>query len=811
MEKSRDSPTRKSPEKGPREVSHTELIDAKADLIKFGPASGELDFVNKYATLNGPIYEALRRAWYLSDASRESSFTDHIARIGIAKGYEEYEAIKFTNNFEKSVMKAKYKPVAKKVIPVSVHDPHSIVPEYKPIDIGVLPPLPLHPRKLEDLTYTEKLSKERVDVMIGNIPSGFLTKAELELILHVLFENEDAFAFTDVERGTFSSEYYPDYTMRTVPHVPWRESPIRLPRAREGTIMKMLDEQRLGGKYEFCVSSYRSVFFAVEKKNGKLRIVHDLQPLNRVTIRDASLPPRIDDIIEEFKGHAYYLIADLKAGYDAVPLAKESRDLTAFHAYAYGSMHLTSLPQGYTNSMSEFCRRTNHMIQSLRPDKANVFVDDVLGKGPKLRYNDETLPENSDIRKFIFEGIQVLQGICACVRKAGVTISGEKFVAATPELEMLGATVSILGAHVTHGALSKITKWPVCTSGTKVRGFLGTVGVVRRWIKDFAKIARPLVQLTKKLETPIFEWNDEAQTAMERLKFLASTAPPLVAIEYELASKVQREEFRESDKGLVTLAVDSSYIGAGWILSQILDKGDLPILFGSVTFKPHESRYSQPKLELFGLFRALKAERHRLYGIHFRVKVDARSLIEMINKPDLMPSAPGNRWLAFIHLFDFEITHVPAERHKGPDGLLRRRRADDDSSDSDSEMDADDENKFAHSTGHLVEINEVTQGFLKLEEDFKSSKRMLSTCLDRRMGECLAIDVQWDRSFSLVPVEGTCLLFEGKANIDAENSLDVPTTPHEHQVPDSDSEEFWDQILAYLISMKLPKDADEAR
>ena len=170
-----------------------------------------------------------------------------------------------------------------------------------------------------------------------------------------------------------------------------------------------------------------------------------------------------------------------------------------------------------------------------------------------------------------------------------------------------------------------------------------TVGVVRRWIKDFAKIARPLVLLTKKIESSIFEWNNDAQDAMEQLKLLATAAPPLIAIEYELVSNVTHSEFRESDLGLITIAVDSSTIGTGWILSQVVERGDLPALFGSITFKPHESRYSQAKLELYGLFRALKAERHRLYGIHFHVKVDARSLIEMINKPDLMPSAPGNR------------------------------------------------------------------------------------------------------------------------------------------------------------------------
>ena len=100
-------------------------------------------------------------------------------------------------------MKTKYKPVTKKVIPVLVHDLHSIVPKYKSIEVGILSPLPLFPRKLEDVTYTEKLTKECVELMISNIPNGFLMKTELELILHIIFEYEDVFMFTDVECGTF--------------------------------------------------------------------------------------------------------------------------------------------------------------------------------------------------------------------------------------------------------------------------------------------------------------------------------------------------------------------------------------------------------------------------------------------------------------------------------------------------------------------------------------------------------------------------------------------------------------------------------
>ena len=63
----------------------------------------------------------------------------------------------------------------------------------------------------------------------------------------------------------------------------------------------------------------------------------------------------MEDIIENLKGRSYYFVADLKSGYNAVLLKDESRDLTAFHVYDLGLMHLTLLPHGYTNAMIEFC------------------------------------------------------------------------------------------------------------------------------------------------------------------------------------------------------------------------------------------------------------------------------------------------------------------------------------------------------------------------------------------------------------------------------------------------------------------------
>ena len=66
--------------------------------------------------------------------------------------------------------------------------------------------------------------------------------------------------------------------------------------------------------------------------------------------------------------------------------------------------------------------------------------------------------------------------------------------------------------------------------------------------------------------------------------------------------------------------------GVGYILLQIgANKKRYPSCFGSITFNDRESRYSQAKLELYGLFRALKAT--QLYTIgakKFVVEMDAK-------------------------------------------------------------------------------------------------------------------------------------------------------------------------------------------
>ena len=117
--------------------------------------------------------------------------------------------------------------------------------------------------------------------------------------------------------------------------------------------------------------------------------------------------------------------------------------------------------------------------------------------------------------------------------------------------------------------------------------------------------------------------------------------------------------------------MDTSLITVGFILSQEGEDGKhYPNQFCSISLTSVESRYSQAKLELYGLFRALRLVCVFIFGVtNLVVELDAKYIKGMINNPDLQPNATINRWISSILLFHFDLRHVSAEKHAGLDGL----------------------------------------------------------------------------------------------------------------------------------------------
>ena len=136
------------------------------------------------------------------------------------------------------------------------------------------------------------------------------------------------------------------------------------------------------------------------------------------------------------------------------------------------------------------------------------------------------------------------------------------------------------------------------------------------------------------------------------------------------------------------LSVDTSKIAVGFILSQVDNEGRRrPARYDSIPMNEREANYSQPKLELYGLFRALRYYRIFIIGVkNLQVEVDAKYIKGMLNDSDLQPNATINRWIQGILLFDFKLVHISTSQFKGPDALSRRTPNDDDYEEFDDEF-----------------------------------------------------------------------------------------------------------------------------
>jgi hypothetical protein len=565
-----------------------------------------------------------------------------------------------------------YKKIANKVKPVATTMPaHTRIVRRIPEDpLLTLPPLsPIPP----DFTPGTRLTQERMD-KLGIFQNDFLLLEERKLAAHVLMNNELALAWDESEKGRFKDEYFPPVIIPTIEHTPWAHRQPPIPPGIRDEVVKLIKSKIASGVYEASNSSYQSRWFCVAKKNGSVRIVHDLQPLNAVTVKDAASMPYVELFAEQSAGRSIYTMMDLFVGFDHRALAEESRDLTTFQT-PLGTFRLTVLPQGWTDSPAVFQNDVAFILQHeihLAPN----FQDDVNVLGPSTRYElsngtYEIIPQNSGIRRFVWEHCQDVNRVLHRLKHAGATVSAAKLFICVPEVMVVGQKCTYNGRIPDDSKIARIQHWPPCTSKTEVRAFLGTAGTVRNWIKDYARIANPLTNLTRN-NVP-FAWTHDAQEAMDKLKDAIIHSPAIRPIDY-------------SSHNEVILAVDSSYIACGWILFQVDNNGTRhPSRFGSITWNEREARYSQAKIELYGLFRSLKATKVWLIGVkNLTIEVDAKYIRGMINNPDIQPNAAMNRWIAGISLFDFKLKHVPGAKHAGPDGLSRRPPAPEDDSDEDS-------------------------------------------------------------------------------------------------------------------------------
>src|SRR3981189_3153060 len=276
----------------------------------------------------------------------------------------------------------------------------------------------------------------------------------------------------------------------------------------------------------------------------------------------------------------------------------------------------------------------------------------------------------------------------------GGTFSGPKLFVCVPELIVLGHRCTFEGRLPDESKVAAIQKWGPCNSLSEVRAFLGTIGVIRIFIRNFALRAHHLVKLTRKDADFIF--GPDQLAAQQDLKDALLSSPALRAIDYTSSAPV-------------ILAVDTSYLAVGFHLCQCDIENPRKRYYSrfcSITLNDRESKYSQPKLEIYGLYRALRSLRLYLIGVrNLVVEVDARYIKGMLANPDISPSASINRWIVTILMFHFEFVHIAGSHHR-LDGLSHHPHQPDDEDPINNEKEFKDWinklHKFMHQINHSL-------------------------------------------------------------------------------------------------------------
>jgi hypothetical protein len=200
--------------------------------------------------------------------------------------------------------------------------------------------------------------------------------------------------------------------------------------------MELLKQKVEMGILEPSSAPYSNRWFTVPKKNGTLRFIQDLEPVNKVTIRNAGVGPNIDEFAEAFAGRLIYSVSDLYSGYDQFQLAVESRDLTTMRT-PLGLVRMFSLLQGGTNSVAHMVNAMNKVLRDCIPDITMPFLDDIPIKGCLVEERDDTVKPDG-CRRFVATHIGDCEKVLQRLEDARLTFSGEKSAFGQSEVLVAG-------------------------------------------------------------------------------------------------------------------------------------------------------------------------------------------------------------------------------------------------------------------------------------------------------------------------------------------------------------------------------------
>lgn len=482
-----------------------------------------------------------------------------------------------------------------------------------------------------------KLVRKKTEIQLSNqLRLDHLNTEEREKLLKIIRNFEDIFHKED-KTLTFTNGI--KHSIKTKDDVPVHSKSYRYPFCHkeevQRQIMKMLEQ----GIIRHSNSPWSSPVWVVPKKmdasgQKKWRLVIDYRKLNEKTVEDRYPIPNINDILDKLGKCLYFTTLDLASGFHQIEVQKEDIAKTAF-SVEHGHYEFLRMPFGLRNAPSTFQRVMDNILREYIGKICLVYMDDIIVYSTSLQ-----------------EHLENLTKIFTCLQKYNMKIQLDKSEFLRKEVAFLGHVVTPEGVKPNPSKISAIKTWPIPKTDKELRGFLGILGYYRKFIQDFAKIAKPLTNCLRKGEK--IKHTAEFVNAFERCKNILTSSSIL--------------QYPDFNKNFI-LTTDASNHAIGAVISQGTIGNDKPIAFASRTLTKSEENYSTIEKELLAIRWGCKYFRPYLFGRKFVLYTDHQPLTYGLNLKT--PNSKLIKWRLELEEYDYEIKYRPGKQNIVADGLSR--------------------------------------------------------------------------------------------------------------------------------------------
>lgn len=460
-----------------------------------------------------------------------------------------------------------------------------------------------------------------------------ISGSEKDRLLCLLNDYRECFALSTNELGLTNIT---EMKIRLNDNTPVTYKPYRLPFSERAKVREIISELLSNGVIRESQSAYSSPIVLVRKKNGDSRLCVDYRALNKKTIKDSYPMPVIDDQLDRLSGKSLFTSLDLASGYHQIPVAEDSRHITGF-VTPDGHYEYTRMPFGLINAPAVFQSMINQALGTERFNLAIPYLDDLLCSASSTA-----------------EMFEKLESIFKLLKRANLTLNLKKCFFCQTEVDYLGYEISEEGLKPGSKKIQAVQEFPRPTNVHQVRQFVGLASFFRRFVYNFACLARPLTKLTK-VDVP-WVWGKEQDTAFLDIKSRLVSRPVLALYNAEYITEVH---------------CDASKMGVGGILLQKPDeKASLrPVAYFSRQTTKEEEFWHSYELETMAVVMSLKKFRVYLIGIEFKVVTDCSALRSTLTKRDLLPKVA--RWWLMLQEYNFTIEYRPGHNMQHVDALSR--------------------------------------------------------------------------------------------------------------------------------------------